>query len=289
MSKVRRFLSRRSLLGFVGIAALLLGLAMLHPYPRQSLFGPTIEEVPWCVWENHARRRADSESRPGLIARILEGCGIHLDEDAGLDLESRAALPIWIHLAEDANVRVRQRSLLAICGWSEKEPVAILPIFQRHLADADPFCRLVSSQQVWFVAKDPMAIIAALSLKDHTDAHVRQEMFQLLLEMASGEPSLFEPFAAATEDTDPGVRMRALRSMSHYGQRGIPIVRKALRGKDLTNQQAAIVVVFELGPAGTELRPELLALKNHPVPAFRELVSLILERIDSKKFPVRGE
>jgi len=114
MSNIRRFVTRRRLLGVATISALLFGLAMLHPYPRQSLFGPTIEGTPWWVWENHARRRADSESRPGWIARVLKGCGIRLDEDAGVDLDSRAALPVWIHLAEDADVRVRQQSLLAI-------------------------------------------------------------------------------------------------------------------------------------------------------------------------------
>ena len=39
MPSPSRFLSRRWLLAFLGIAALLFGLAMLHPYPRQSLFG----------------------------------------------------------------------------------------------------------------------------------------------------------------------------------------------------------------------------------------------------------
>ena len=39
----RRFPLRRSLL-----AALVFGLLMLHPYPRQSLFGPTIRGKPWC-------------------------------------------------------------------------------------------------------------------------------------------------------------------------------------------------------------------------------------------------
>ncbi|MBI2807582.1 MAG: hypothetical protein HYX68_21585 [Planctomycetes bacterium] len=51
MSNPLRFLSRRRLLAFFGVALLLFGLAMLHPYPRQSLFGPTIDGIPWCMWE----------------------------------------------------------------------------------------------------------------------------------------------------------------------------------------------------------------------------------------------
>ena len=63
MSMFRRFLSRRWLLAVLGAAALLFGLAMLHPYPRQSLFGPTIRGKPWCVWE--AAMRCDAH-RAGM-------------------------------------------------------------------------------------------------------------------------------------------------------------------------------------------------------------------------------
>ena len=55
MPNFRRFLIRRWLLGLLGAAALLFGVLMLHPYPRQSLFGPTIRGKPWCEWEDTVR------------------------------------------------------------------------------------------------------------------------------------------------------------------------------------------------------------------------------------------
>ena len=58
MPNFRRFLNRRRLLGFFAAAALLFGLVMLHPYPRQSLFGPTIRGEPWCYWEDEVRWHA---------------------------------------------------------------------------------------------------------------------------------------------------------------------------------------------------------------------------------------
>lgn len=56
MPDFRRHLTRRRLLGFLAPAAVLFGLLMLHPYPRQSLFGPKIRGEPWCVWEAEVRR-----------------------------------------------------------------------------------------------------------------------------------------------------------------------------------------------------------------------------------------
>jgi len=116
------------------------------------------------------------------------------------------------------------------------------------------------------VTKDPKAISAALSIKDHADVAVRHELFLLLAQMAPTEPSLFEPLAAATQDPDSQVRMWAMLTMGRFGKRGIPIVRKALRDMDPANQQNAICAAFELGPDGAELRPELLAHKNHADP-----------------------
>src|SRR5437764_15165053 len=78
MHSLRRFLTRRWLLGFLAAAVLLFGLAMLHPYPRQSLFGPKIDGVPWYVWENEIRRAAPSVSgvRTPWYLDTLENVGL---------------------------------------------------------------------------------------------------------------------------------------------------------------------------------------------------------------------
>ena len=46
MSLLRRFPSRRWLLAFAAVL-LSAGVPMLHPYPRQALFGPTLRGKPW--------------------------------------------------------------------------------------------------------------------------------------------------------------------------------------------------------------------------------------------------
>ena len=68
--------SRRRLLTFAGILALLFGLAMLHPYPRQSLFGPKIDGVPWCIWENKIRHAATPFWEKSMWIRTLEKAGM---------------------------------------------------------------------------------------------------------------------------------------------------------------------------------------------------------------------
>jgi hypothetical protein len=85
MSFFPRFLSRRWLLAFLGIAALLFGLAMLHPYSRQSLFGPTIRGKPWCVWEAEVRIYVHREEYDKtLAAKTRRWLGVHHENIQGM-------------------------------------------------------------------------------------------------------------------------------------------------------------------------------------------------------------
>ena len=71
MLNFRRLLSRRWLLAVVGLAALFFGLAMLHPYPRQTMFGPKLGGVPLCVCEDCIRQYAHNrKGEQSVIAKV---------------------------------------------------------------------------------------------------------------------------------------------------------------------------------------------------------------------------
>src|SRR5436190_484371 len=72
MHNFRGFMTRRRLLASLGVAALVFGVAMLFPYPRQFLFGPRVRGEPWCVWENEVRRKY-AEPGDGFFADLQMG------------------------------------------------------------------------------------------------------------------------------------------------------------------------------------------------------------------------
>jgi len=129
MPNLRRFLSRRWLLAFLGVAALLFGLTMLHPYPRQSLFGPTIRGKPWCVWEDAVRRyihREDYEN--SWQAKVMRWFGVKHDDLTREDLlENEEMLPLLLQLADDPNRKVRREVLEAICYCEKLRDASALP------------------------------------------------------------------------------------------------------------------------------------------------------------------
>ncbi|MBI1832972.1 MAG: hypothetical protein HYR84_16150 [Planctomycetes bacterium] len=103
MPELRSLLSRRWLLGVLGVAALLFGLTMLHPYPRQSLFGPTIRGKPWCYWEGEVRWRTLSfeEHQNTLSAKLTRWFGVPEHDPIKWEelCDHPDMLPLFLHLA----------------------------------------------------------------------------------------------------------------------------------------------------------------------------------------------
>jgi|ERR1051325_4391901 HEAT repeat protein len=284
MPNFRRFLSHRSL-AFVGGAALLFGLAMLHPYPRQSLFGPQIEGIPWCVWEEEIRVHAHPRDERGWWFRLREKLGLQPGRAAGPDVNARVALPVYLHLADDSDVEVRRFALEQLGRWTKENETEILPIFRGQLQDADPHCRLAAAHGLWHATKDRDVTAIVLSLKDVADVDLRCRAILLLGLMAAGDPNLFDPLALMCADAEARVRHSAVYSMRHFGKRGVPILRKAFHDSSMAVRMGAINAALNLREEGTGLYPDLQRLKDDPDPVVSSMAGDTLYRMDPKQFP----
>ena len=237
MLNFRRFLSRKFVYAGLCTVVLLALLTLLDPFVRQSIFGPQIDGIPWCVWEQKNCALADGTNQRTWLTRMLESVGMRRRRSAGLNLDARAVLPVYMQLADDSDAKVRQFSLRRLEIRTKEEAAAIMPIFQRHLDDSDAKCRLAAASALWCLSKDRATIAVILPLKDHAEFHVQTEAVWLLQEMAASEPSLFEHLAPLCTAADIIVRDLALQSMRHFGKRSIPILRKALHdhGQRISN------------------------------------------------------
>ena len=113
MSFPSKLLSRRRLLACLSIAALLFGLAMLHPYPRQTLFGPTIDGKPWCVWEDAIRRHA-GQSRDSVPDKFLHWLGVARWTMTLDDFDHPELAPLLAAMLDDADPEIRDTCMSAI-------------------------------------------------------------------------------------------------------------------------------------------------------------------------------
>ena len=254
----------------LGIAFIVCALPLLHPFIRQSIFGPQIDGVPWCVWEDEVRMAAHPDQKRSWLFEKLEKIGlIQGREHIGLGLNRASTLPISLHLADDDDPSVRAIALVSMLQCQQKHEAECEPIFRRHLQDDDPRCRMLALTGAWQTSQDIKLKSIAVSMLNDRDEQVRQNAAWVLAEMAPLDPDLFIPLAELVDDPDIRVRYSVSHSMRYFGKRGVPMLRKALHDGDKNVRTTAIQSTARLGKDGQELIPILEAMRNDPEPSIR--------------------
>jgi hypothetical protein len=263
--------------------AIVLGLAFVHPFPRQLFFGPKFKGWPLCVWESRIRDRVDPERRQAnwfqkALAFVGAGQAVRVDQ---FD-DSAELLPLYLHLAEDRDPRVRRLMLVWLRGWREPEVVAL---YRRHLQDDNVDCRLLAACGLWATGEDRETKAVLLPLPDNCETQTRWMVVEALSGMAASNPDLFEPLAKLIEDGDSSVREIAVCSMPHFGKRGVAVLRAVMIGKGDDIRCHAIVATRYLGKDAAELIPVLEAIRNDPRDAMCYNAQETLNKIDPERFP----
>jgi HEAT repeat protein len=278
----------------LGITVLLFGLAMLHPYPRQLLFGPRIQGLPWCVWESQIRRTAAPAGSNSHFLSMLESIGLLQRPQITMSPE---LLPVFLHLASDDDLHVRRfclgslerRQLKAeFWRWSEEDEALILPVMRQRLADDDPVCRVDAALYLWLATGDREMIQVPLAYLDHPDPFVHRVAGIALCYLAPADPNkAYDPVVKLMWDSKSrlDVRLGAVQSMRHFGRRGLPMIRKALNDPAPDIRQAAMFAAREMGQDAKELVPNLLSLQDDVEPHIRRLAATTLNRLEPDRFP----
>jgi HEAT repeat protein len=264
-------------------AAIVLGVAFVHPFPRQLFFGPKFKGWPLCVWENRIRDRVDPERRqPNWFQKALTFVGV--DQANQVDQFDRSAemLRLYMHLAEDRDPRVRRIMLVWLGARPDPEIVAL---YRRHMQDDDLDCRLLSACGLGQANGDRKAKAMLVALPDDCEAETREHVAFALSAMAQQDPELFGPLAARTKDADRHVREFAVASMASFGKRGAAVLRQVMLGKDDETRIRAIYATTHLGKDAAELIPVLEAIRNDPRDKLRSYAQDALTEIDPERFP----
>src|SRR5262249_39732396 len=180
-----RFLTRRWLIALLGAVALLFGLAMLHPYPRQSLFGPTIRGKPWCVWEAEVRRFVQREEyEETLYAKTLRWMGGKHAPLDDIDLFDHAEmLPLLLHLTSDADPVIRHRVLSQFFWFRKLQDKSAAPTLRARLDDVDPRCRIEAAMALANIEPNERAFPVLVRILDDPRSECRFDAVRALTYM----------------------------------------------------------------------------------------------------------
>ena len=287
MPNFRRFLSRRWLLAVVGVAALAFGLLMLHPYPRQSLFGPTIRGKPWCVWEDANRRQVvGGDNDKTLTAMLLRWIGVkHEPMELRTLLNHPEMLPLVLELAEDQDREMRSAMLYTLPSCDQLHDPSVLPVLRRRLQDEDSYCRVLAARALWYVAKNKEGFaVAQRELEESRDGNAHREASWLLTDASASSPELFPVFAAHAKHPDPVLRREAMTALSRFGKKSLPILCQGLEDADLEVRYGAVAALEHLGPDAKEAVPALARRLNDTEDLVRSRTVDALLRIDPRAF-----
>jgi HEAT repeat protein len=257
MVSFSRFLTRRWLIAFLGAVALLFGLTMLHPYPRQSLFGPTIRGKPWCVWEAEVRRFIQREEYENtLYAKTLRWMGVkhvHMD-DADL-FDHAEMLPLLLHLTSDADPVIRRGVLNQFFWFRNLQDKSAAPTLRARLDDLDPHCRIEAALALTNIQPNERPFPVLVRILGDPGNECRFDAMHALTYMV--DDSFFDTFVGYAKDADPIIRSEVMFTLHRFGKKALPTLLRGAEDPHLRVRHDAIESLGALGPDPKEAVPVL--------------------------------
>ena len=277
---------RRRLLTFAGILALLFGLAMLDPYPRQSLFGPTIRGQPWCVWEAEVRRYVHREEYEKTVAaRLRRRLGFENDPIKGDDLFNHAEmLPLLLALTEDHDPDVRRCALIAFITCDQLQDRSALPVLRRRFDDADRLCRIKAAVASWVL--DPSEPVDVVLLREADDRHSRHRTnaIHALVGISERSPELIPLVARYAADDDEAVRAAVMIFVQQLGDKAWPILRQGAEDRSSLVRKKAINSICVVKSAPKDILPLLVRRLSDEDKTVCDYAAEAISRIDPDYF-----
>jgi HEAT repeat protein len=313
-------MTRRRLL-VVLVLAVLVSLPLLHPYPRQAVFGPTLEGRPLCYWQETARRNiAPDEVEDSWSYKLLDLFGIRPQagnqEPGGLPLsEPEERRTLLVSLLGDPSPRVRAAvakalgalppssetiagltalladpnrdvRMIAVASLTKFRPRirAAIPKLTELLEDEDSeICVAVAE----FIAssrserKSRVAFMTFRELLRDADPAIRVRAVHGLHRTAREGDDIFPKLVGCCRDPHPAVRRAALVAMWEYGSRAMPLFVQALQDDDASVRREALMILGSHGRAAREKLALIVPLLHDPARDVADAAEKALAQIGS--------
>jgi HEAT repeat protein len=259
---------------------------MLHPYPRQSLFGPTIRGKPWCVWEAEVRYFVHPEEyEKTLAAKILRWFGVKSKCMESNELFDHVEIfPLLLSLTEDSDRDVRYLALRVLTGYDQFRDRSAIPVLRRRLKDSDSCCRIHAASAIWFIDRTEPVLEVLLREIDGQVNGDRTVAIGHLASWSQRDPSLFPHLAKCAADQDANVRAHTMLAIQLQGDMALPVLCKGMDDPDVSVRRMAINSISVLPSPAKEAMPGLLRCLNDPDREVRDRAGYAIRTVDPDRY-----
>ncbi len=306
--------------GTLGVIVLLF---LVHPYTRQTVFGPKVAGMPFAYWQDRCRAAAlPGKQEPSFIAKLMrlmppnrrvgaaseaemlpvflslrddpsEQVRAHVADLLGRYPDSGEARAALLDFLDDPSAIVRAQALRVLAVVQPPDPLA-LPKLRERLDDGDATCRLWAACAILGREKQPqektVAVLGA-SLKA-VDAMRRFQVIGDLCRLGKNNAEMLKVLRQAVAD-NPGLAFDFANGLQQAGLAAAPLLIELLAARDANARRSAASQLGDLGPRTKDAIPALLALRDDPDASVRYVAGVTLWQIDPQRFakpapPPRG-
>lgn len=220
----------RGVLLFLAVAVV--GAALVIPYYRQLLFGPTYQGVPLCVWQDQIRRQTLGEKEHAWLVKVRKWFQPKDESLASVKLTREERIAIWLTFLDDPVPALRTQAIQVLWGrlgpgWGSGY-VTFLggDVSLVRLASVDYLGTMGYSEIVWdgtwcslnlpqgMIQPAPPVKPHLLRMLDDDNAEVRQAAFTALSQQGNEAAPAFPRLFELLEHADATRRAQAARTLN---------------------------------------------------------------------------
>jgi HEAT repeat protein len=257
---------RKLRIAVYGLLAAVVSLYLLHPFTRQTIFGPRIRGQPLWYWQNRYRESATSgNDNNSLTGKALALIGIHVRHSRPMAPHGDDMCPVLLSLVDDPDVDIRILVARHLGNHVESPQVCeALLVLTDDDSSAVRLHAVLSLARVTLTFEPALPKLRAL-IDDDASCRVPAAYALCSMQATEIDRNALTALQSALRANAEGSRMEAFKYLCLLGKKNpafLDVVIECLPQVPSTMGPMAALYLADAGPAATGALVKLLSNNN---------------------------
>ena len=250
------------------------GILVISPYPRQLVFGPKIQGVPLCAWQEEVRRRHRPDDDSTFSTTFLSWFRTGHTDLKWTSLSEEEKERVYLTLLDDGVTEVRKNVAEAL-AWSYSPRV--IPALVQLIDDSEKTIRDQAVDALCLRGREARSGLPKyVGLLGHSDGERRRQAVNLISSVKPRTKESLDLLTQALNDSDSKVRSEVRHCFaswnwahSRVGKHALPRLREDFDSSDPMVRLEAAEAVWNIRRSEQEVLPVFRQVMQHAGAAIR--------------------